>query len=289
MDTIVLGAIELGCIFGILSLGVFLSFRILNIPDLTIDGSFTTGCAVSAVLSMNGHYMLGLLLGVIAGGLCGLVTGLLQTKAKIQPILSGILTMSALYSVNLRILGNQPNVSIYGYDTIFTEMKDATGLGFSNLIVLMILIAVLVVVLNLFFKTQLGLSLRATGDNEAMVRASSINADMMKMIGLVMANALVALSGGVLTQYQGSCAITGGTGMMVIGLASVIVGEAFLHRSSVSSKLISAVIGAVIYRFLLTLALQAGIEANDLKLLSAVLVVIAISLPLLKKGRKYHA
>ena len=265
-------AVILGMIFSIMSLGVFISFRVLNIPDLTIDGSFTTGCAVSAVFAMNAHPFIGTLMAFLAGGLAGLVTGLLQTKCKVQSLLAGILTMTALYSVNLKILNGMPNVSLFGKKTIFTPLEavlgdHAYGVMIAGLLILLILL------LYLFLKTQLGMSLRATGDNEAMVRASSINSDLMKIMGIALANALVALGGAVFAQNQGFA-------------ASIIVGEAFIRRKTLGFQFAAVVVGAIVYRFILTVALQLGIGASDLNLFSAALVALAISLPHLKKRRR---
>jgi len=275
-------AVILGMIFSIMSLGVFISFRVLNIPDLTIDGSFTTG---SAVFAMNAHPFIGTLMAFLAGGLAGLVTGLLQTKCKVQSLLAGILTMTALYSVNLKILNGMPNVSLFGKKTIFTPLEavlgdHAYGVMIAGLLILLILL------LYLFLKTQLGMSLRATGDNEAMVRASSINSDLMKIMGIALANALVALGGAVFAQNQGFADVSGGIGMMVVGLASIIVGEAFIRRKTLGFQFAAVVVGAIVYRFILTVALQLGIGASDLNLFSAALVALAISLPHLKKRRR---
>ncbi|MEG0330045.1 MAG: ABC transporter permease [Longicatena sp.] len=282
-------AVLLGLIFAIMSFGVFISFRILNIPDLTIDGSFTTGCALSAIFAMQGHPYLGVLMALLCGGLAGIVTGLLQTKCKIQSLLAGILTMTALYSVNLKILGGKPNVSLFGQKTIFTPFENMFG-EYTNMVVVTGILLLLMILLYAFLKTQLGMSLRATGDNEAMVRASSINSDMMKVMGIALANAFVALGGAVFAQNQGFADVSGGIGMMVVGLASIIVGEAFIHRKTMIFQFLAVVVGAVVYRFVLTLALQLGIGASDLNLFSAALVALAISLPHLKnKRRKKHA
>ena len=221
--TIILKAIELGLIFSILSLGVYISFRVLNVPDLTVDGSFATGCAVCAVMTIAGHPYLGLLLAFVAGGLCGMVTAFLQTKMHMQPLLAGILTMVALYSINLRIMSGAPNISLFSTNTLFTLID-------SKLLILLIFSLVIGFVLFGFFKTNLGLMLRATGDNEVMVRSSSINVDRMKFIGMALSNGIVALSGALLAQYQNFADITSGTGMMVLGLAGIIIGEAILRK-----------------------------------------------------------
>jgi putative ABC transport system permease protein len=285
--TVILGALELGAIFSILSLGLYISFKVLDIPDLTVDGSFTTGCAVSAIVTVASSPVLGLILAFVAGALAGLVTGLLITKLKINAILAGILTQTALYSINLRIMDGKPNISLLDSKTIFTNINQITSYG--TLIVLFIFVIVIVLLLNYFLKTQLGLALRACGDNEDMVRASSIDTDKMKLIGLSLANGLVGLSGALYTQQQTYSDITAGIGMMVIGLASIIIGTTFIKNEKVLISLIATVVGAIFYRFVLTFALQVGITSGDLKLLSAVIVVIAISSTKLKLGGKKNA
>lgn len=279
--TIILKAIELGLIFSILSLGVYISFRVLNVPDLTVDGSFATGCAVCAVMTIAGHPYLGLLLAFVAGGLCGMVTAFLQTKMHMQPLLAGILTMVALYSINLRIMSGAPNISLFSTNTLFTLID-------SELLILLIFSLVIGFVLFGFFKTNLGLMLRATGDNEVMVRSSSINVDRMKFIGMALSNGIVALSGALLTQYQNFADITSGTGMMVLGLAGIIIGEAILRKRTIGFGIASAIIGACIYRLLYQFALQFGIPATDMNLMSAILVAITISLPYLKRKGVKH-
>ncbi|MDB7947475.1 ABC transporter permease [Faecalitalea cylindroides] len=279
--TIILKAIELGLIFSILSLGVYISFRVLNVPDLTVDGSFATGCAVCAVMTIAGHPYLGLLLAFVAGGLCGMVTAFLQTKMHMQPLLAGILTMVALYSINLRIMSGAPNISLFSTNTLFTLID-------SELLILLIFSLVIGFVLFGFFKTNLGLILRATGDNEVMVRSSSINVDRMKFIGMALSNGIVALSGALLAQYQNFADITSGTGMMVLGLAGIIIGEALLRKRTIGFGIASAIIGACIYRLLYQFALQFGIPATDMNLMSAILVAITISLPYLKRKGVKH-
>lgn len=279
--TIILKAIELGLIFSILSLGVYISFRVLNVPDLTVDGSFATGCAVCAVMTIAGHPYLGLLLAFVAGGLCGMVTAFLQTKMHMQPLLAGILTMVALYSINLRIMSGAPNISLFSTNTLFTLID-------SKLLILLIFSLVIGFVLFGFFKTNLGLMLRATGDNEVMVRSSSINVERMKFIGMALSNGIVALSGALLAQYQNFADITSGTGMMVLGLAGIIIGEAILRKRTIGFGIASAIIGACIYRLLYQFALQFGIPATDMNLMSAILVAITISLPYLKRKGVKH-
>ena len=287
--SVVIGAIELGLIYAVMVMGVYLSFRVLNIPDLTIDGSFTCGCAAGAVCTMASHPYLGMGAAFVCGMLCGLVTGILITRFRIQPILSGILTMTALYSVNLRIQGGKPNISMFGQKTIFTEIQDLLGKDAGSIVMIIFILAVVCFVLYLFLNTQLGLSMRATGSNEAMVRASSINADQLKVIGLALANGIIAFAGALLAQYQGFADVSSSSGKMVLGLASIIVGEAFFGHRTIIRSITSVIVGSLIYRFLLTFALQFGLNASDLNLFSAALVALSISLPYMKKRRKNYA
>lgn len=276
------GALELGMIYAIMSFGVYVSFRILDIPDLTVDGSFITGCAASATFCVMGHPILGIVMAFVVGGCAGACTGILQTKCKIQPILSGILVMTGLYTLNYKLMGNTPNISLFDVETIFTKVSALIESDYINFIVCILLLSILMILLYLFLKTQLGMCLRATGDNEAMVRASSINSDAMKILGLSLANALVALGGGVLAQYQSFADVNDGIGKLVIGLASIIVGEAFFGHKTVLRSFLSVVAGAIVYRFILTIALQMGVGATDQRLLSAGLVTLAISFPVFK-------
>lgn len=271
-------AIELGLILSILSLGVYISFRILNVPDLTVDGSITTGGAVCAICTVAGHPYLGLLLAFLAGAICGIATSFLTTKMRIHALLSGILVMTALYSINLRIMSGSPNISLLGMNTIFS------GVGYI-LVILVIINAIVGALLYLFFKTNIGLMLRATGDNEDMVRSSSINVDRMKMLGMAISNGLVGLSGALLCQYQNFTDVTGGTGMMVLGLAGIIIGEALFRKKSVGFGILASIIGACLYRILYTLALQFGVPATDMNMISAILVALTISIPYLKEMR----
>ena len=272
-------ALELGLIFSILSLGVYISFRILNIPDLTVDGSFTTCAATCAVCTVQGHPILGLLLGFLAGCVCGLITAFLQTKMKIHALLAGILTMTALYSINLRIMSGSPNIALLNTDSVFTMIP-------FTLLVLVVISVCVGLLLFVFFKTNTGLMLRATGDNETMVKSSSINVDTMKFLGMALSNGLVALSGALLAQYQNFADVTGGTGMMGLGLAGIIIGEAILRKKTIGFGLASAIVGACIYRVLYTIALQFGIPATDMNMMSAILVALTISIPYLKKVRE---
>ena len=227
--TLLLGSLQLGLLYGILGLGIYISFRILSTPDLTTEGSFAFGLAVSAAVTAAGHPILALPAALAAGALAGCVTGFLQTKLRIHPILAGIITMSGLYSVNLLVLGGASNLSLVRTDTIF---KLIPGLAKDQaMTVLSIAAAVICLVLViLFFKTHLGMCIRAVGDNEDMVRASSINTDACKILAFCLSNGLIALSGGLIAQYQGYADISSSTGILVVGLASVIIGEAIFGR-----------------------------------------------------------
>lgn len=267
--------LELGLIFSVLACGLFLSFRILDVPDLTVDGSFVTGAAICSMMVKLNHPWAALLLALSAGMICGIISGLLQTKVKIQPILAGILTMTALYSINLKITLGSPSVFLFGMNLIYDHV--------SPLISHALIVLFTVLILTLFLKTPLGLALRATGDNEAMVRSSSINTDCMKIMGLMLANGFVALSGALLTQYQSSFDHASGTGMLVLGLASIIIGETLIPHRSVFSHLCAVSLGAVIYRFTIAFAFLLGLPASDLKLFSALIVILSILLPKLSE------
>lgn len=274
----------MGLVLSVLSLGIYISFRVLDIPDLTVDGSFSTGAATCAMFTLASHPYLGLLMAFVAGCGCGLVTAFLQTKMKIQPLLAGIITMTGLYSINLRILSGQPNVSLNSLDGSTNTMFHLVS---HPLFILIPFVALVGLIMFWFFKTNLGLELRATGNNEAMVRSSSINVDNMKFIGFGLANGLVALSGGLFAQYNNFADVTAGTGMLVIGLAGIIVGEAIMrHRKTVGFGIMAAIVGACIYRMMYTIALQFGVKSGDMNLVSAVLVALTISLPYLQKKRR---
>lgn len=291
-----LGSIELGLIFAILSLGLFIAFRILDLPDLTVDGSFVTGLAYSAVWSVAENPLMGIVTGAIGGMFAGIVTGILHTKLKIHAILAGILTMTGLYSINLFLMGDKPSIFFYGAKTVFTPFEGRfflAGVDIGKLILLLIIVAVLVAGLKLFLMTQIGLSLRATGDNEAMVRSSSINTDAMKILGFSLCNLLVAFSGAIYAQYNMTATHGVGTGMLVLGLASIIIGETVIGKRGMLRHLIAVVAGAIIYRIMLAVAFGLGLPAIYLKLFSAIIVVLAISIPLIKpalvRWRKVHA
>ena len=279
----VLSALELGFIYALVAMALFLSFRILNIADMTTDGAFTLGCAVSATAAVAGHPFLGLPLAMLAGAAAGFVTAFLQTKLGVPSILAGIVTNTGLYTVNLAVMGFSSNVPMLKTQTVFTAVQALAGEGFPYKLVVAAVITVAVCVLLIFFLgTRLGLSIRATGDNPDMVRASSINTAFTITVGLCIANAMTALSGAVLAQYQRSADINLGTGMVVIGLASLIIGETLFSRGSMWTKALAAVAGSVIYRFIIALALRANVPSECLKLISAVIVALAIAAPALR-------
>lgn len=297
--TAMLGAVSQGVIWGIMALGVYITFKILDFPDMTVDGSFATGGCVSALLLTNGfNPLLSLFVAMAAGAAAGSVTGFLNTKLKIPGILSGILMMLALYSINLHILGkpNQPLSS--GIKSVFTPLinfmkskgGDATPvveMVKTNLGVLIIGFAfalAIVAVLYWFFGTELGSSIRSTGDNEKMSRAMGINTDRVKIIALMISNSLVSLSGALVMQQQRVGDINMGIGTIVIGLASIIIGEVIIgKRFSFLWHLISVMVGSVIYRIIIAFVLQLGMKSQDMKLLSATVVALALSIPVLKR------
>ena len=282
---VILSALELGCIYALVALALLVSFRILNIADMTTDGSFTLGCAVSATVAVAGHPILALPAAMLAGAAAGGITALLQTRFRIPSILAGIITNTGLYTVNLAVMGFSSNVNMLKTDTVFTLLRPLLGPGYR--IVPAAVVAILsAVLLVLFLKTRLGLSIRATGDNPDMVRASSINTGFTITVGLCLSNALTALSGALLAQYQKTADINLGTGMVIIGLASLIIGESLFPRGKLWMKAAGALVGSLLYRFIIAIALRLDLPSECLKLISAVIVALAIGLPGLKKGRK---
>lgn len=279
-ESVVLGTFEKGLVFSLLALGIFITFRILDTPDLSVDGTFTLGVAVSVMNAYGGHPVRGILLALAAGALAGIVTGLLITKFDVQPILAGIITMTALYSINLKIM-ERPNISLYRKDTIFTMAQNVFG-EYYKIAASGIVLIIAAGLLFLFLKTQAGMSLRATGDNEYMVRASSINSDRMKILGFAISNGLVALAGAMYAQYSSAGDTNSGTGMLVVGLASIIIGEIFFTKHTILRGILAAIFGAISYRFILAFAMSLGMDSNYTKLFSAVIVAAAISLPAVK-------
>ncbi|GAK03150.1 ABC transporter permease protein [Geomicrobium sp. JCM 19037] len=316
MFTAIFGSLELGLLYGIMALGVYLSFRVLNFPDLTVDGSFVTGGAVAAILITSGYSpILATVAAVAAGFLAGTITGTLHAKGKINPLLSGILMMIALYSINLRIMGNSPNIPLMREDTIMTmfgnawaslpfdgwmaSLFGALNIGFQPSTWGILLLAFVIVICvklftDFFLKTEVGLAVRATGDNPRMISSLSANTDRLKIIGLGISNGFVALSGAVITQYSSFVDVNMGIGMIIIGLASVIIGESIFGKGSIFKITLAVIVGAVIYRIVVALALRVGfLETGDMKLITAVIVIGALVIPKMiddgkERRRKYN-
>ena len=277
-------ALELGFIYAPVALALFLSFRILDIADMTTDGCFTLGAAVSVIVCGAGHPILAIPAAMLAGAAAGFITALLQTKFRIPSILAGIITDTGLYTVNLAVMGFSSNVNLLKKATLFSELKPVLG-TYYRLVPSALIAALAVVLLVLFLKTRLGLSIRATGDNPDMVRASSINTNFTITIGLCVANACTALSGALLAQYQKAADINLGGGMVIIGLASLIIGEALMPKGKLWMKAAGAVVGSIVYRFIIAVALRLDLPSECLKLISAVIVALAIGLPALKSAK----
>ena len=274
---------ELGCIYALVALALFLSFRVLNIADMTTDGAFTLGCAVSATFAVAGHPILGLPAAMLAGACAGSVTAFLQTRLRIPSILAGIITNTGLYTVNLAVMGFSSNVNMMKAATVFSMVQPIFGKTLYKLVTVAILIACVGILLALFLKTRLGLSIRATGDNPDMVRASSINTGFTITVGLCVSNAFTGLSGCLLAQSQKSAEINIGTGMVTIALASLLMGQVLLGKGSILKRAIGMVVGAFAFRLVYTIALRLDMPAFMLKLVSSVIVVLAIATPYFKK------
>ena len=302
------GAVESGMIYAIMALGVYLSFRVLDFPDLTVEGSFVTGGAVAAISIINGvPPIIATLLAGFAGFIAGTMTGLLHTKGKINPLLAGILMMTALYSINLRILG-QPTQSMLSETTIFKEFGaiwEATGIdsflnnilsmlgleqvpGTWGILILMLVLAIIIkLITDYFLKTEVGLAIRAIGDNKRMIRSLSANTDNLTIVGIGISNALVALSGGLIAQLGGFADVGMGIGLIVIGLASIIIGEALFGTKTIARTTLAVILGAIIYRIIVTLALRVDfVETGDMKLITAIIVIIALISPKILQARK---
>ncbi len=290
MLDLLLPTLSQGLLWALMALGVYLTYRVLDIADLTVEGSFPLGAAVAAALLTKGFDPLtAILVAGIAGALAGVVTGILHTKLKIPALLAGILTMIALYSVNLRVMG-KANLSLLRVDTVFSFIK---SMGISNAHAVLVVGLASTVLFGLlmywFFGTEIGAAIRATGFNQQMIRAQGVDTNVTIISGLLISNALVAISGALIAQSNGFADVGMGVGTIVIGLASVIIGEVLFGTRSFKNCLISVVLGSVVYRFVIALVLQMGMPPNDLKLFTSVLVAFALSMPLFKKsidGRK---
>ncbi len=284
--TLWFGAISQGLIYSFLALGVYLSFKVLKFPDMTVDGSLVTGAAVTGILLVNGvHPLLVMLIAITAGCIAGIITGLLHTKLKIDPLLSGILMMTALYSINLHILGrsNLPLLRVRSLLTLFQSESFPFSQDVVHLIFFFLLVLIIRFIIVWFLRTDLGLAFRATGDNPAMITAQGVNIHYTKILGLAIANGLTALSGSLIAQYQGFADIGMGIGMLVAGIASVVIGETIAPGKKIKWLITGVIVGSILFRLLIALALKAGLNPIDLKLITALFVLLALCFPMLKK------
>lgn len=285
--SLITSTIGQGLIWGILGLGLYLTFRILNIADMTVEGTFPFGAAICVSALVHGiNPMIATVLSFVAGMITGAVTGLLYTKGKIPVLLAGILTMTGIYSVNLHVLG-KANVGLLNNKTLFNG-KFLTSLpdGFNSVVIGIIFAIFIVILLATFLNTDLGQSFIATGDNEKMARSLGINTDNMKILGLMLSNGLIGLSGGLIAQNSGYADVNMGIGTIVIGLAAIIISEVAYRDISLTARLVAVVVGSILYRFVLLIVLQLGFSTNDFKLISAIILAICLMLPLLEK--KFH-
>ena len=285
--SIFLSSASQGVLWALLAIGVFLTFRILDIADLTAEGSFPLGAGIAAVSITNGlSPIVACLLGFLGGAAAGLVSGLLHTKLKIPALLAGIITMTGLYSITSRIMG-APNLSLLGQKTVFT-WAESLGVSKENAVLIAGLLVALIVVtlLVLFLRTETGLAIRATGDNLAMSEANGINTDTMKIIGYMISNGCIALSGSLLAQNNGFADLNSGIGTIVIGLASIIIAEVLFRNQPLLLRLLTIILGAVIYRFILALVFELNVQPSDSKLASALVLVICLSFPQIQQKLK---
>lgn len=290
--TIYLGqsSLQEGLLYALMTLGVYLSFRVLDYADLTVDGSLPLGAAITAVLISQGiNPWLATLVAIGGGLLAGAATAFLHTHLKIAPLLSGILMMTALYSVNLRVMGGKANIPLLRTETVFTQIESLNlGLTRNSAIIFLTLLTVIIVffILYFFLETEIGVALRATGDNEKMVTSQGVDIRVMKIIGLSLSNGLVALSGALVAQTVRSADIGMGVGTIIAGLASVIIGQSLFGRGSVLRDLIAVIFGSVIYRLIIAIVLLLGLPATDLKLMTALIVIIALAYPVIMESRE---
>lgn len=283
-----LGAIGQGFIWGVMVLGIFITYKILNVSDLTVDGSFATGGAVFAMMLLSGiDPTLCLFIAMFAGGICGLVTGILHTKFKIPAILAGILTQLGLYSINLRILGDKANVSVSQFETNITFLAKLLNLPHTRAGMILGIVVSVICILILYFLlgTEFGASIRATGNNEKMIRALGSNTDNIKLFGMIISNMLIALSGAMLVQMNKYADVGMGKGAIVYGLASIVIGEVFFRKfSNFGIKLLSSVFGCIVFFIIRAFVINLGLKANDMQLISAIIVVIALAMPIFKEN-----
>ncbi|MFH5810687.1 ABC transporter permease [Companilactobacillus sp. FL22-1] len=277
-----LSSLGQGLLWAPLAIGVFITFRILDIPDLTTEGSFPFGAAVAVSLMLKGSSaIVAAFVGFLAGCLAGLVTGILDTKLRIPSLLAGILTMTGLYSINMHIMGKS-NVPLLSQKVLTEYLPQTWSLELQTIVLGIIVTSIVILILYLLFKTRLGLALMATGNNPHMSAANGINTDKMVIFGYMISNGLIALSGALIAQSNGYADIGMGIGTIVIGLASVLVGEIFLRGHGILTRLLAMVVGAIVYRLLLTIAMGLGFPADDLKILSAIILVIVICVPIVQ-------
>jgi len=280
-------SLEQGLAYGLVALGIVITFRILAFPDLTVDGSFPLGAAVVARLIMEGvPPIYGILMAIIIGFLAGCCTGLLNTKLKINSLLAGILMMTMLYSINLRIMGRS-NIQLLTVSTLLTPLENLDINRFIPIIAFFFVVTLCMKFLtDMFLHTQLGFAMRATGDNEQMIRTLGVNTDNMTVLGLGISNAFVALSGSLVAQDQGFSDVGMGIGMIVAGLASIIIGEALIGKKTVRRMTLAAVVGSIIYKLIISVGLRMGLAPTDLKMATGVMVILALGIPALKKGKE---
>jgi putative ABC transport system permease protein len=280
-----LTALLQGLCFSGIALGIYISMKIFNIPDITTDGSYTLGGAVTAIMLI--HHLPGYLIlpvVILAGGIAGAITGLIHTKLKVNPLLAGILVMTALYSVNLTMMGRS-DLPLVNTSSLFTLINISANPNQNTLFIVVIFVVVITLLIGYLLKTDFGLAMRATGNSESMIRALGVNTDKMKIIGLALANALTAVSGYLITQFQGFADISMGIGIVIVGLGSVIIAETLINRLNITSVWLSLVLvlgGAIIFQLVLAVTLNIGVDANLLKLVTAVFVLLIVSLPRLK-------
>jgi len=286
MVNVFLGAAALGLLWSIMTIGVYISFRVLTIPDLTVEGSIVLGAATASVAIASGASpYTATVIAMLAGAVAGTVSGLLHTKLHIPPLLAGILNMIALYSVNIRVMRNSANISLLRMGTVFTPFM-VMGLSRNMAVIVngLIFVTIVIVVIYWFFGTEVGNAIRATGNNTEMAKAQGINTDTAKTAGLAIGNGLVGLSGALIAQYLGFSDVQMGQGAIVIGLASLIIGEVLFAKNHFMRTLVAIVLGAISYRIVIALVLEAGMRATDLKLFTAITVAIALYLPHFKSG-----
>ncbi|SDB40435.1 putative ABC transport system permease protein [Pseudobutyrivibrio sp. YE44] len=281
-------ALELGCIYALVALALFISFTILNIADLTTDGCFTLGCAVGAMVTLAGHPFLALFAAIISGAMAGFVTAFLQTKLGVESILAGIIVNTGLYTINIAVMGFSSLTNLFGCDTLFSLGKAGfvyTIFGdWFKVVIVALIVIVIALLLWWFLGTTLGMSIRATGDNAEMVKSSSINPTFTITVGLCLANSLTGLSGALIAQYQKSADINIGTGMVTISLASLIIGQSLIgNKGSTLRRIFGTILGSVLYRFIVAIALRLSVPAEALKLVSAIIVAVAIAMPYVRR------